>query len=279
MATPFKAMDVERLLQEKGPSLYRRLPPGVMALLKGILREKKVNRWAWAMRDLEGDAFVKRLLEKLQVKIEIQHLDRIPKDEKITIVSNHPSGGIDGLLLLYLSHQARSQGRILVNDVLFELPQLASLFVPIDKFTSGSGGQRGLGTVDHFYQGSEPVLLFPAGKTSRPRKGKLWDEHWQSSFVRKSREHRRTIIPVHIETRNSQHFYWIWKLRSLFGLRANLEMFLLVDELFRQKGRTITLRVGKPRREHWNLPRKEDRAFAWNLYQEVHNLPNETKES
>jgi putative hemolysin len=96
------------------------------------------------------------------------------------------------------------------------------------------------------YSSGKTVLMFPAGRTARFKRRVLTEYPWAKSFVRKSREHGRTIVPVHISGRNSALFYGIWRARTLLGIKPNLEMFLLVDELFKQRGSTITLTIGHP---------------------------------
>jgi putative hemolysin len=90
--------------------------------------------------------------------------------------------------------------------------------------------------IQAMYASEQPILLFPAGRTARFRDHRLQDFPWAKSFVKKSREFQRPIVPVHISGRNSRFFYFIWRARTFLGIKPNLEMFLLVDELFKQRG-------------------------------------------
>lgn len=96
------------------------------------------------------------------------------------------------------------------------------------------------------YAADRPIILFPAGRTSRPRSGRLREYPWTKSFVKKSRLHGRILIPVHLSGRNSTLFYAIWRLRSFLGIRPIVEVVLLVDELFKKRGTTIVVSIGHP---------------------------------
>ena len=90
------------------------------------------------------------------------------------------------------------------------------------------------------------MLIFPAGLCSRKIDGKITDLPWGKSFVKKSRESGRDIIPIHFEGENSKRFYRIASLQKLLGLKFNFAMMLLPDEMYRSKGRKYTITFGKP---------------------------------
>ena len=124
------------------------------------------------------------------------------------------------------------------------LKGMAPLGVPINKL----GGQaRSLSRlVNEAYDSDNQMLIFPAGLCSRKIDGKITDLPWGKSFVKKSRESGRDIIPIHFEGENSKRFYRIASLQKLLGLKFNFAMMLLPDEMYRSKGRKYTITFGKP---------------------------------
>lgn len=218
------------------------MPGWMFRYIEGIVHQRELNS---LIRDLEhyrGFDFVSKALEFLDISIDIRGVDRIPLSGRITLCANHPTGGADGLAMFLLAARLGRGVLVPVNDLLFSIQQLEEFFVAVDKH--GSNFQR-IKDLDAMYASEKPVVIFPAGRTSRPGMDGLREFPWVGSFVRKSREHGRWIIPVHIGGRNSRFFYALWRTRNLLRIRTNLEMFFLVDELFKKRGTSIRLTVGE----------------------------------
>ena len=236
-------IDVRALFMAKNPRVAQRIPAFGYALLEGLAHQRELNDAIARLSGFEGRAFIREALATLDVKTVVKGAERIPHTGRLTFCANHPLGGADGLALMALSYSARDDFLWPTNDLVMMIPQLASHAVPINKHGSNQGLAQAL---DAMYGSDKAVMVFPAGRTSRPRRGRLIEFPWAKGFVKKSRQHGRLIIPVHVSGRNSALFYGLWRARSALGIRPNLEMFLLVDELLKQRGATLELRVGQP---------------------------------
>lgn len=239
-AAPF---DVAALLRAKNPGLAARLPAWAVRAAKRVVHQDEVNEIISSLVEFRGAEFAGRALDRLGIRVEVQGVERLPPTGRITLCANHPTGGADGLALIKTVGGVRGEALLPANDLLFSIPQLADLFVPVDKYGSNLAAVK---AIDSMYASERPVVVFPAGRTSRPHRGRLREYPWVKSFIKKSRQHRRLLVPVHLSGRNSTLFYALWRLRTLLGIRAIIEVFLLVDELFKKRGSTVVVSIGYP---------------------------------
>jgi putative hemolysin len=162
----------------------------------------------------------------------------------------------------------------LVRDELTKIPPLAQLFIPINKF---GDQRRSASLINDAYQSDSQILIFPSGLASRKIKGKIIDLTWQKHFIQKSVEHHRDVIPVYINGKNSRFFYWLANFRKRIGIHINIEMFLLSDELFKNRGKTFVISFGKP--IPWRSFDRSKSHTEWadivkNIVYELANKPN-----
>jgi putative hemolysin len=149
------------------------------------------------------------------------------------------------------------------------ITNLKGLFIPVNKHGSNAGYAR---TIDETFASDKAMLFFPAGLCSRKQKGEICDLEWKKSFITKARTHRRDVIPCHIKGRNSNWFYNLSRIRTLLGIKANIEMLYLVDEMFRQKNKEIVITFGKPISYTIFDKSKTDIAWAQELKNHVYSL-------
>jgi len=116
------------------------------------------------------------------------------------------------------------------------------------------------------------VLVFPAGLVSRKQEEGIKDLEWKKSFISKARRYKKDIVPVYIEGKNSNFFYNLAKLRKKVGINANIEMFYLADEMFAQKGKKVTIHVGKPISYHYFDVSKSDKEWAEEVKEQVYAM-------
>jgi putative hemolysin len=150
------------------------------------------------------------------------------------------------------------------------LKGMAPLGIPVNKF----GGQaRNLSRlVNEVYESDNQVLVFPAGLCSREIDGKIQDIEWGKSFIRKSKDSGRDVVPVHFEGENSRRFYKIAKWQKKLGLKFNVAMMLLPDEMYRSKGRKYRIKIGEPIPVSSFDSSKNDFEWAQEVRQKVYNL-------
>ena len=134
--------------------------------------------------------------------------------------------------------------KIPANDFLLALHGIRDMLIPVNKM----GGQRKelSEKINKAFESDSQLMFFPAGKVSRKNHGIIADDEWQKNFLTRSVESRRLIVPIHIEAANSKLFYNISKIRNKLHVHFNIEMVMLPRELFKQRGKSLKLTIGKP---------------------------------
>jgi putative hemolysin len=238
-------IDLRQVLREKAPSLARKLPRFVINYLIRIIHQDEVNEVLNLFRDKDGVDFMTELIRYFDLTLEVYGEENLPLEGRFIYASNHPLGGLDGVCLsAVLGRLYEGKIRYLVNDILLFIPNLRSIFIPINKH--GQQDKRTALLTDEAYASDNQILTFPAGLCSRIIRGKIADPEWKKSFIRKAVEYRRDIVPVYFEGRNSNFFYRLAYLRKKMGVKTNLEMLYLSDELFKSKHSSFRIYFGKP---------------------------------
>ncbi|RLD82511.1 MAG: glycerol acyltransferase [Bacteroidetes bacterium] len=237
-------LDIKKIFYNKSPKLARWIPGFIYKYLKKIAHENLLNELIRDFGHLEGFEFSKALIKRFNISIKIIGKENLPKEGRYLFVSNHPLGGFDGHILMYLVGQRYGDYKFLVNDILMQLKNMHGVFIPINKH--GRQGIELAKQLDDAYQSDIQILTFPAGLVSRRIKGHIIDLEWQKSFINKARQYKRDIIPIHMGGRNSDFFYNLANLRKKIGIKANIEMLYLIDETIKHQNETITVKFGKP---------------------------------
>lgn len=239
-------IDIEKIIREKAPKYYRYIPGFLISYLKKIIHQEELNVF---LRSPEGRKigvdFLEESLKFLDSKIEVKGIKNIPEEGLYTFVSNHPLGGQDGVALGYvLGRHYNGKIKYLVNDILMNLRGLAPLCIPINK--TGKQARDFPMMVDAGFQSDNQLIMFPAGICSRRQKGEIKDVEWTKTFVVKSVQARRDVIPVFFSGRNSDFFYNLANISKFLGMKFSISMLYLVDEMFKNKHKTFTVTFGKP---------------------------------
>ena len=239
-----KFIDVQKVIGEKAPKLKKWMPKFILIWLKRKLHEDEINKFMEELKDDYGLTFNKKGLKKLGAKIETINPHYVPKKGGIIIAANHPLGGLDGMAMIEAVGDIRPDVRFVVNDVLDNLKQYGDVFVGVNKVSSTSA--KSLRAMENVLASEDAVIFFPAGLVSRKQKNEIKDLTWKKSFVTQAIDHNRQIVPVYIEGENSKFFYRFANFRKRIGIKANIEMLFLPDEMFKQQGQTIKIHFGKP---------------------------------
>ena len=262
---PFQ-IDIDEILRSKAGPKAKRIPRFIVAWLKRRLHQDQVNDFLRIIGDKEGVPWLKGCLDFLDTKLEVKGLENLPSDadgRRFTFVSNHPLGGQDGVALGYVLG-THYDGRIkyLVNDLLMFLPGLAPLCIPINK--TGKQSRQFPAMVEAGFSGDDHILMFPAGLCSRRRHGVIRDLPWNKTFITKSVQHQRDVVPIYFSGRNSNKFYTIANICKMLGLKFNLAMLYLVDELFKNQHKTFEVHIGRP--IPWQTFDRSRTATQWAAY-------------
>ncbi len=242
--SPQKFIDIDKVLSDKAPALKKWMPSFVLKWLKRKLHEDEINSIMLQLKDDYELDFNANGLDKLGANIVSVNAHHVPKTGGIIVAANHPLGGLDGMALIKAVGEIRKDVRFFVNDVLLSLKNYGSVFVGINKV--GSTSAKSLRTMEDILNSGDAVLFFPAGLVSRKIKGEIMDLEWKKSFVTQAIDHKRLIVPTYIEGENSKFFYRFANFRKKIGIKVNIEMLFLPDEMFKQKGHTVKIHFGKP---------------------------------
>jgi putative hemolysin len=267
-----KKIDLEEVLKSKNPTLLKWLPRFVISYLKKTTHQDDVNEGMEKYKNHYDFDFVDAILDKhIGVNIIIEGLENIPQQGGVVIASNHPLGGIDGLALIKAVGKKRKDLKFIVNDILGHLTNLKNLFLEVNKHAKNT--KESLDAIDAHYGSNHVTLVFPAGLCSRKINGKIMDLDWKKSFISKAKKYKTPIIPTFIEAKNSRFFYNLALYRKKLGIKANIEMLYLVDEVFKQKNKTIKIIFGKPI-EAEKLLHLDDNAATEKVKEHVYKLAN-----
>lgn len=243
-----KTIDIDHVLKSKMGDKTKWIPRLLVSWLKHIIHQDEVNRYLWESRHEVGTDWLEECVRYLRMNLQIEGQENLPaKDDGLlyTFVSNHPLGGADGVALgSIIGRHYDGKFRYLVNDLLMNLPGLAPVSIPINK--TGKQGRDFPRMVEAGFQSDNHMLMFPAGLCSRKIGGVIHDLPWKKTFISKSVEYHRDVVPIHFGGQNSNKFYRIANLCKALHLKFNVAMLFLVDEMYKNVDKTFRVSIGKP---------------------------------
>ncbi len=267
-----KFIKIREVIHKKSPKLAKWIPKPLISYLERVIHEDEINYIMTRYYDDLGLDFVDSLLKELDVEVHLEGVENIPLEDSVIFASNHPLGGLDGVAFMQAIGKYRKDVKFLVNDILLNIRNLEPLFVPVNKV--GNQSKAGIAAIENAYASDHALLVFPAGLVSRKINGKIVDLEWKKSFINKAKKYKKDVVPVYIEGRNSNFFYNLARIRAKLGLKANIEMLYLPDELFSQRGKSINIRIGK-RIPYTHFDQsKNERAWAEDVKQQVYAMAN-----
>lgn len=269
-----KTIDISDILRGKMGSKAKFVPSPLVKWLKHIVHQDEVNKYLWDSRHLTGVEWLEDCMRYLDMTLEIVGKENLPDkdDGKLyTFVSNHPLGGEDGVALgAVIGRHYDGRFRYLVNDLLMNLPGLAPLCIPINK--TGSQSRSFPAMVEAGFRSDNHMLMFPAGLCSRRINGEIRDLPWKKTFITKSVETHRDVVPIHFGGRNSDFFYTLANVCKALGIKFNIAMLFLVDEMYKNVHKSFRIAIGKP--IPWQTFDKSRTPAQWAQYvqDEVYRL-------
>ncbi|TVZ07877.1 putative hemolysin [Cellulophaga sp. RHA_52] len=215
-------------------------------LLMKVTKISSINTFYDNHKHLTETAFLDAILEHYQIKFEIPEEDfrRLPKDGAYITISNHPLGGIDGVLLLKLLLQHREDFKIMANFLLNRIEPMSPYILPVNPFESRKEVKSSLAGFKNamlHIRGGHPLGIFPAGEVSTYRDGKLIvDKPWEETALKLIRKAEVPVVPIYFHAKNSRLFYRLSKISDVFRTAK------LPSEVTTQKNRVIKVRIGQP---------------------------------
>jgi 1-acyl-sn-glycerol-3-phosphate acyltransferase len=255
----FLKIDVEKVLDSKNQALRKAIPRFVINYLKKIVHQDDLNVFMNKWGHLKDAELIGAFLSHFEIKFKVSGVENISKTGRHIFVSNHPLGGLDGLVFIYELSKYFPDIKFPVNDILTNIENLSGIFLPVNKH--GVQGKDAARKIEEAYASGSQILYFPAGLCSRKRRGVIKDLKWHKSFITKAIQHNRDIVPAYFSGRNSNFFYNLSNFRKFIGINVNVEMLYLADEMFRQKYKEIRLVFGKT--ISWKTFDKTRSALEW----------------
>lgn len=270
----FFLIDVDKILASKAGKKAKYVPKFLVSYLKKIVHQEEINEYLLSVKEKRGVPFLEATMEYLDTKIEVEGLENLPDDGRLcTFVSNHPLGGQDGISIgCILGKHYDGRIKYLVNDLLMNLYGLAPLCVGINK--TGSQARDFPQMVEAAFRSDDHIIMFPAGLCSRRQPdGSIRDLEWKKAFVVKSVQTQRDVVPIHFEGRNSDFFYSLANWCKRLGVKFNIAMLYLADEMYKNRHKTFRVIIGKP--IPWQTFDKSKTPSQWAEYvkEQVYALP------
>ena len=265
-----KFIDVKGLIGSKNPKLLRWLPSFVINYLRKILHEDEINDFLVKNKDKYDQEFCEAVMDYFNITVVIKNKELIPTTGPVIIAMNHPLGGMDAIALIAGMKDHRKDLRFIVNDLLMNLKNISNLFIGVNKHGKNDNSVRN--QIKNAFESENAICIFPAGLVSRKIEGVVQDLSWKKTFMLYARSLDRTVVPIHIEGELSNFFYRLSRLRKGVGIKANIEMLYLSNELFKQYNRTITFTVGEPIKAGEINKQMSDQEAAEMLRKTVHSL-------
>ena len=241
--------DIRAILKSKAPKAH--VPGFLIRYLERITHIKEMNAFLRRHPDARDYEFIRLTVsEELGCSASIDGIENIPTDDRpLIFVSNHPLGGLDGMIIAQMIHEHRPRPlKVIVNELLMFMEPIASLWAPVNKV--GRLTKEQALEQQRMWESESDVLSFPAGACSRLQridgKWQIRDLEWQKNFIQRAKEYKRDIVPIYFEGRNSRFFYTLALLRKWLHIKLNIEMLYLVDEMYGAHGKHFKVHVLPP---------------------------------
>lgn len=236
-------ISIKDIIQTKDPGFLSKYPRTIsrfiISFLEKVLFVPRINRFLSEHGDKTGIEFIEELFDELDISYKLSSKDRekIPTEGRLIVVSNHPLGGLDGLILLKLISEVRPDVKVIANDVLMNIKNLSDFFLPFDLF-SKKDLKKNYALVSEAIKKENAIIIFPAGEVARLKINGVKDKKWNKGAVYFAEKYQAPVLPIYFDGRNSVLFY----LTSIISKK--LSMFLLPNELFNKKGKTFNIIIG-----------------------------------
>ena len=237
-------INIAHIIKNSNSKFLKSLPDFVIKIIAKIIRQAEINQILNKYSEFHGVDFLPKIIEELNIKIEIEGKENLPENSKCFFVANHPFGFLDGLILTYIVAEKYGNLKAIGNEAFMFVPNLKPIIANVSVF--GKNKRKDIIELGKVYASDIPITHFPFGLVSRIYKCKIQDKYWNKSFVTKAISNQRDVVPIRFFGRNSNLFYAIYLFRCIFKIKANIELILLPRELFRKRGKTIKVKIAKP---------------------------------
>ncbi|ALS99185.1 GNAT family N-acyltransferase [Lacimicrobium alkaliphilum] len=233
---------VDDVLQKHYPKLTQNplIFGSARFVLRRLLHEREFQDFSRDYPHLQGLEFIEQVLEYFDFSYSVRdsEKERIPTQGKLVIIANHPIGTLDGLALIKMVSEIRSDVKVIANEMLMAVEPLHNMLIPVNNMQGGTARGQ-LSKIQQHLAGEGVLIMFPAGEVSRLRPQGVRDTRWQRGFLRIAKAAKAPILPIFIDGKNSPLFYGV---SMLYKPMATL---LLVAEMFKQRKKHLPMRIGE----------------------------------
>ena len=235
-------LNVEELL---GPELMKKLPRIAVNFIKRRIHQDDINDCILKAEHYKGAGFFDDALKYIGITYRTRGEENLEKGKKYIFACNHPLGGPEALIIGSVFRQIYGDGfKVPANKMLTQMKPLAEFFIPVNV---GRAQGRDIGEkIAAMFESDSQILVFPSGLCARTIKGKITEMPWKKMFITQAKKYERDVVPVHISGHNSKWYFFLSWLSRTLGLKFNIGMVYLVDELFNKKGQEFVITFGKP---------------------------------
>lgn len=235
-------IDIERILRDRTD---RYIPAAAISYLRRIIHQSEINEILRSGQGMTPQKFIEHTFAALDVSYRTAITADLDPTERYIFASNHPFGGLDGMIIAKSMLDMGLDTAVVVNDMLMHIEPLRPLWIPVNKY-GRQHAENSLSYEAAFASDKKQILTFPAGFCSRKIKGEVTDTEWKPRVVKDAARYGRKIVPVYVDGRLSKRFYRIYSIRKMLHINLNIELLYLVDEMFRQRGKHIEIVFGTP---------------------------------
>jgi putative hemolysin len=262
-------IDIKDIIKSK---TSKEIPLFLINLIKKIIHQDEINLILTQHKDKTGVEFMSAALADFQIKTSIVGLENIPKNQRLIFASNHPLGALEALALgKHLGRFFDGNVNFITNELLAHLNPLKEIFTSV-KVGEKHQSKTSIETLDNIFRSDRQIFMFPSGVVSRKIKNIVQDPEWKKMFVSKARQYQRDVVPVFCSGRNSNFFLNFSKFRKFLGIKTNIELMFLPNEMFKNKNSEIHITVGKPINYRTFTTEKSDFEWANTVREMVYNL-------
>ena len=270
MSQASKIIDLEKVIRNSESKFVRSLPGFIIRILEKVVHQDEMNDTINKNSNKTGVPFINAVLSYWNVKIITYGTEHIPPSGRFVFVANHPVGGIDALSFFSTIYRYFPNVVSPSNQLLNYIPNLQPVLLGVNVF--GTNTRDTAEKINLLFASDDQIMIFPAGTVSRRKKGIISDITWQKTFISKSVQHHRDVIPVQISGRNSNLFYIIANMRKFLRIKLALEIILLPREMMKQRNSSIRLTFGKPISHHTLAELYNNNDGAQKIKSIVYNL-------
>ena len=240
-------IDIDNIIRNRESKMLRLLRPLISGYIKKVVHQDEINDFLKRHYRKSSIEFIRAALyEKFTIQEQIINEHKILPDpsKRYIYVANHPLGGLDGIFLIYKIYQKTGSAKAIINDLLLNIENLKDVFIGVNLY--GFKSRETIKEINDTFKSDQQIVIFPAGLVSRRQNKVIKDLPWKGFFVKQAIKYKRDVIPIHITGRLTNFFYNFANFRKKIGIKSNIELFYLPDELFKQKNQKLTMTVGDP---------------------------------